>query len=991
MGRQSSDIAFEKSSLLAKVLGDTDEKVLDSNVKYFKALYKEDKGKAIEEYLAFVEKLQSESFPVKTHLRNIGTWMDDSGASFMDSRKKYAGLLSICYGEKSKELELELGLFAKDCYLACEYDCCASVFEWKKTIRALDVLEAYYLFDAYHKQEKYSEACRLGIEEEQRIIEGGDQNQVATFCLNLIESCYCAGRNSDIVPVIESLRSIHQSIEFLYGFIDDNCDSYGYYTSYIYSGYLCSNSIIDLKNSAFKCFSKSDFIKGAFYSSSLKKLKDYIVNWMAKNRSCLNEDNERYKLKLLSDDFSVLAKIAYEQMQVCKKKKESIDYELLDICFGFIRDSQLVEFVSLQPVILTYFVQLDRCPIICSDPFEFYKNITNFYFTVSDTKLNSSWIDLSIRLGDFTYRYNSELSQKLGQSKKMMLDLAVKYYSNAVSWNDKLNTYSDSEMRVFLRSKRKASSELYDINDRINRKKKAEKHDKTLLRMIGFSYLIIALLLAVFTITNNVYSWYPNLTIGLIAGIAILIINCVLNWTKPIFKTITDGVLLLSTIIVRLFLVNFPAIVFMASCVSLLVCFSGNLFSSRLKEIYKNNVFDKVNAVLAVLSVCVLLVLGFSFSWYIWQWIIGGVFAILLIVSQIVLKYDGYEYGAEIILGASLLLNFILLAIFKDNYHQIFELLSVAIGVCAIIEIIIGFADSEEVPLYCGISFLMLNLFSLIPWTFITINSNQAVLSVLLGFRWSIGEWILGISFGIAIVFLPIIVRHDIDDDYCAILSAVVLIVSLIANFVLYFIFKDRYYLIFQFISIAIEIGSVVSIILGIKESDSFLVILGIIIGLVNLLSIIVWFRIMKSGSPDAIIVSRAVQAVRASSGQAESTQGISYHVVSDQKDVHQWWKWPLGIIGALAILAISLIPNGCFFSVVLFFVDIFLLEKYGYPGAFDIFFKCFTFGMALSGIPGLFHEQSKKWTKIIGLLITVACVIIIFHFDSFMTYMVDI
>lgn len=46
-------------------------------------------------------------------------------------------------------------------------------------------------------------------------------------------------------------------------------------------------------------------------------------------------------------------------------------------------------------------------------------------------------------------------------------------------------------------------------------------------------------------------------------------------------------------------------------------------------------------------------------------------------------------------------------------------------------------------------------------------------------------------------ILLPIIIlaRNDMYGEDCAILSAVILIVFLIANFVLYFIFKDRYWM----------------------------------------------------------------------------------------------------------------------------------------------------------------------------------------------------
>lgn len=97
------------------------------------------------------------------------------------------------------------------------------------------------------------------------------------------------------------------------------------------------------------------------------------------------------------------------------------------------------------------------------------------------------------------------------------------------------------------------------------------------------------------------------------------------------------------------------------------------------------------------------LALIFDWKWLAWQWIlgIGGGIALLLSLSTLVywlndeVIVDFYVIGT-VILGISILINFILLLIFKSNYKIIFACFSVIELIGGLILVVLTFDECEE-------------------------------------------------------------------------------------------------------------------------------------------------------------------------------------------------------------------------------------------------------------------------------------------------------
>ena len=97
------------------------------------------------------------------------------------------------------------------------------------------------------------------------------------------------------------------------------------------------------------------------------------------------------------------------------------------------------------------------------------------------------------------------------------------------------------------------------------------------------------------------------------------------------------------------------------------------------------------------------LALIFDWKWLAWQWIlgIGGGIALLLSLSALVywlndeVIVDFYVIGT-VILGISILINFILLLIFKSNYKIIFACFSVIELIGGLILVVLTFGECEE-------------------------------------------------------------------------------------------------------------------------------------------------------------------------------------------------------------------------------------------------------------------------------------------------------
>lgn len=108
-------------------------------------------------------------------------------------------------------------------------------------------------------------------------------------------------------------------------------------------------------------------------------------------------------------------------------------------------------------------------------------------------------------------------------------------------------------------------------------------------------------------------------------------------------------------------------------------------------------------AILAI-GLFILFAYVFNWSWAVWQWLIGIVGGILLsaILIGIVAWFEeaclaDYYVLGSFVLGACILINFILLLIFRENYKIIF-------GCCSVLELLGGlilvfptFDDCEEV------------------------------------------------------------------------------------------------------------------------------------------------------------------------------------------------------------------------------------------------------------------------------------------------------
>ncbi len=979
MGNQTSELMHERVGLLSKVFGDADKTVLSQNAEYLKSLYKEDKAKAFEEYFAFIDKLRKQDIPCSSQVESLGRWIDKSGVTFIDYRNRYIYLLGSIYGEESAQYIRELGLFAQDCFAGKQYSFAATLLERKKVIGELDPSECNALFDSYYEQKQYSDAFRIGNEAGKQIAENSNPDFLAVFYLHFIESCYFSDNKTAIVKVIDSLADYGKSLDYLYNFIDGDKKKFGNFSSYIYTGFMCSESVDGLKISAIRCFSCKDYIKKSFFTSALKDLKDFVDNWKDKNGFLLFENSPTEKTRAFIEDFSSLFKIVFDHLNTCKDRGSKVRFDLLLDCFEFIRYTRSIQYVSLKLSLLSLLIQCGLCPKDCADPFELYHGIVNTYSNGRDIMLNSSWIDFAIGLGDFTYEYISDLSRALNVDRKTLLEKINGYYSDAEEWNDSFKVYFETDMRVLLENQRAVVSELQIISERAQNGQRKKDKDNAINKTVGFIYFGCALLLSLFAMLIGFSSGNTQLSVGvgLITGCLIFVFSFFLNWTKPVYKAIIDGLMLFVIVLIRLVKGEQFAFVFSVLCASLSVVFIGSWFSCRCKAIFGNNPFDKINILFAGLSVILLLVLGFSFNWLVWQWILGIVLGLSIIAFSVYSAVNRLEMTNLILLAIAISANFVLFFIFNSRYSVLFELVFVSIELNVLISTIWGFFIDEGMPLL-GVKIAgMVNMAVIALLQLIAIKNSQSALVLFLGINWTTKATIIGLSLGLSLVFLSVIAFLRGDET---ILPGLSLLVFMMVNIALHFIFKSEYFTIFRILSITVEVVAVfflVSWFLGENDFGLFYgARFGIIVGVLNLLSIILWIITVKTGTQEGVIVEEVVRDVTVASNST----------VSASHNTSQWWKWPVGIIGALIIGATGFIPEyGCGIAFFLFVANGFLLMKNGYPGGYDVFFKCFTFGIGFAGIAGLFHPESQKWSRVIGFLVAVFCIIIITNFGWYM------
>ena len=115
-----------------------------------------------------------------------------------------------------------------------------------------------------------------------------------------------------------------------------------------------------------------------------------------------------------------------------------------------------------------------------------------------------------------------------------------------------------------------------------------------------------------------------------------------------------------------------------------------------------------IGGVILAIGLFVLFACIFNWSWAVWQWLVGIVGGILLlaILGGIVAWFneeylvDYYVLGT-FVLGACVLINFILLLIFRENYKTIFGLFS---GFELILGAILAFATFDDVEEEWGVA-----------------------------------------------------------------------------------------------------------------------------------------------------------------------------------------------------------------------------------------------------------------------------------------------
>ena len=115
-----------------------------------------------------------------------------------------------------------------------------------------------------------------------------------------------------------------------------------------------------------------------------------------------------------------------------------------------------------------------------------------------------------------------------------------------------------------------------------------------------------------------------------------------------------------------------------------------------------------IGGVILAIGLFILFACVFNWSWAVWQWLVGIVGGILLsaILFGIVAWFDE-EYLADyyvlgtFVLGACVLINFILLLIFRENYKTIFGWFS---GFEVVLGAILAFATFDDVEEEWGVA-----------------------------------------------------------------------------------------------------------------------------------------------------------------------------------------------------------------------------------------------------------------------------------------------
>ena len=115
-----------------------------------------------------------------------------------------------------------------------------------------------------------------------------------------------------------------------------------------------------------------------------------------------------------------------------------------------------------------------------------------------------------------------------------------------------------------------------------------------------------------------------------------------------------------------------------------------------------------IGGVILAIGLFILFACVFNWSWAVWQWLVGIVGGVLLsaILCGIVAWFDeesfvDYYALGTFVLGACVLLNFILLLIFRENYKTIFGWFS---GFELILGAILAFATFDDVEEEWGVA-----------------------------------------------------------------------------------------------------------------------------------------------------------------------------------------------------------------------------------------------------------------------------------------------
>ena len=949
------ELKRQQAILLQKVFGQESSQYYKSEYEVAIALYSSEsiacKIDGVEKLMNLISKKKNAGIEYSVELSKLDNWLNSSKLLMKEERCKYLSLVESIYGEKSYQLIRNISSFVKDLFddgkERNRFKEIISLLE-RQDLDSMGQQDLYYMFYSYKQEKDWDGITRIisvfdpYVENEDalpslaKLMDCDACNAYFSLKLSFIEAQFCCSLYDEVIKMYNGLSLKYGTLE---NFIKEN-ESFSYLYVYV--------ALSSLKVSSFEEAKQKISFALRYESFADKKWANkkttFFESFMEK-AVFLEKPLDLTKLEVLrnwADEF---------KLQECNKISETI----VSVCCDKLKRKKKSEIQCLYASFLLRGLNLFE---------KFDKDIEDIEELYAQQKENKSkqLIDLAILLGDYFFR--------ISHKRQEYLQKAIEYYDDAVATNNELHVYDESTIGHKTYNKATARSYI----DKIKRSCEIKK-------VVGISYFVLATLSLVSAIVSF-FVFNKAFGVGLIV-VSVLSVLALLNQRieNQTLRLAINAFALVVALIVRLIVGSGARNTFSTISIGIALLAVDYFVSIKFDE-YTEDIDLFLDAITLILSVVLFLICG-SLSWTARQCVTGGLFLLLTILLLIKneLKKEQIGDGLIFVQFLNFILNFVFYWIFKTNYIIIFKFVSVSLEITGVYGILHKVRCSyssnlsrNDEDFYSGVVLALINLVSLLVWLNISLS-------------WTVWQFVIG---GILLIIGTIVFIVLIRDNYEFIIVPYVL---LVLNFVFFWIFKTNYIVIFQLVSVSIELIAIYRIF---TFDDDWIP--ALVLALINLLSIFVWLSMTKNGygiiplftgnsAPSAVEIVEVAESVKTNETvkSAEVVESIS-SAASRIKTHSTWWKWPVGVVIAIVVCFLAVAPNfAAWINPILGFVNICLLMKYGYPGSYDIFFKCITYGFVSSSII-IISSDSKILSKILAVLMGLLCVMVVFDFSYFMT-----